>query len=166
VIDNGALVVQNGALSLSAGLSGSGVAIIQGATLSVAGAISTASLNFQGPGTLAAGRPAAITSEINGFGVGDTIDFQNLIATGFSFAGGTLTLDDGAVAVTTVAFSGDLTEADFSLRADGHGGQIVSYTGDDAGLGMSGREEMDGIWRNDGEGITGFVHSVALFGRS
>jgi hypothetical protein len=166
VIDDGALVAQNGALSLGSDLSGSGVAIIQSATLSVAGAISTANLNFQGPAALFAGRPAAITSEINGFGSGDVIDLQNLIATTFSFSGGTLTLDNGAMSVATLLFSGDLTAADFSLRADGHGGQIVSYTGDEDGWAFGYRGGMNWSGHGGAGGLAGIADSLVLFGRS
>jgi len=66
---------------------------------------------------------------LSGFGSGDVIDVQKIVATTLSFLSGTLTLENGGSAVDTLFFSGNLTQSDFSLSSDGQGGTDVLFSG-------------------------------------
>jgi hypothetical protein len=128
-------VTDDGRLTLATPVTGTGnIALGSGATLTADQSVSGIGISFGGPGHLNLAAPASFASTITAFGAGDTVDLQHLTATTATFAGGTLTLEDGAATVGTLAFAGTFTSNNFSLSADGHGGTVLSYTTGTAAL--------------------------------
>jgi hypothetical protein len=127
----GALLAQGGTLTLYAAATGAGTATIaEAATLFAGAALGIAEVDFSpGGGTLSLGVPGAVSSTLSGFGGGDVVDVQNLLATTLTFAGGTLTLLDGATPVDTLVFAGRYAADDFGIRPDDHGGTDIVYVG-------------------------------------
>jgi hypothetical protein len=69
--------------------------------------------------------PAAFTGTILGFVAGNTLDLTGRPATGLSFAGGVLAVQNGGTVVASLHFAGSCTSADFSIGPDGHGGTEI-----------------------------------------
>ncbi len=130
----GALTAQGGTLGLHAIVTGTGaITIDAGATLDVFGTLTAAGIDFASGGdTLVLGKPADVTTTLSGFGTGDTVDLQKIIATTLTYSGGTLTLLDGTTPVKTLILSGDYTLADFAVQSDGGTGTDVYYAAQDA----------------------------------
>jgi hypothetical protein len=133
IIDNGSLLASAGTLAIASAVSGSGGAVIEnGASLNDAAAFTLSEVTFTGAGELGLAAPASFTGTVDGFGSGDQIDLGKLAATSLSFAGGTLTVHDGAAVVDQLHFAGSYTSADFGLAADSHGGSLINFVAADA----------------------------------
>jgi hypothetical protein len=65
------------------------------------------------------------TGTILGFAAGDILDLTGRGATGVTYAGGVLTVQNGGAVVATLNLAGSYTTADFSVGADGHGGTNI-----------------------------------------
>jgi hypothetical protein len=71
--------------------------------------------------------PGDFGGHISGFGGNDLIDLVNTVALNKSFAGGVLTLSDGATPVAHLNFNGAYSTSSFSLSPDHHGGTLVHF---------------------------------------
>ena len=133
VTNQGTMMVLAGAALVvsTACLGGTGSVCISaaGGTLELLqGAVASQSVGFLGAaGLLELGTPAAFQGVIAGFTNGDQVDLLKTPETGFSFAGGALTVQNGTTVVATLAFTGALTSASFNLAADGHGGTLITH---------------------------------------
>ena len=65
------------------------------------------------------------TGTISGFAAGDTLDLTGRPATGVTYSGGVLTVQNGATVVATLNLAGSYTSADFSVGSDGQGGTAI-----------------------------------------
>jgi hypothetical protein len=130
----GRISAEHGTLTLHGPTSGAGtVTIAAGATLAADGILSVTNLDLSGAGaTLMLGKPAEVTSQLSGFGTGDVVDLEKLTATTFTYAGGTLTLLNGAQIVDTLSLAGSYTASDFTLQSDGSTGTDLLYAGTQA----------------------------------
>jgi hypothetical protein len=82
--------------------------------------------------TVTLDNPAAFTGTIWGFMAGDILDLTGQAATGVTYAGGVLTVQNGGTVVAALNLAGSYTSADFSVASDGHGGTgigIAAATG-------------------------------------
>jgi hypothetical protein len=68
---------------------------------------------------------AAFTGTIMGFTAGDILDLTGLTATGVTYAGGVLTVQNGGTFVAAINLAGSYTSADFSIGSDGLGGTNI-----------------------------------------
>jgi hypothetical protein len=131
VID-GTLTVAGSTLDLADGTSGTGTIIIgTGATLEVQALTDVADVTFAagGPGHFLVQTPSLPSSELIGFGAGDTIDLAHIRVRSLGFANGILTLDNASGAtIGSLAFLGNYDTANFTLRADRHGGTDIGFT--------------------------------------
>jgi len=103
-----------------------------GATLMAYGSLSVLRVNFYSflnsyGDTLALAKPTEATSILSGFGAGDIVDLQKLIATTLTYSGGTLTLLNGTHVEDTLSLAGRYTAANFQLQSDGNNGTDVLY---------------------------------------
>jgi hypothetical protein len=158
----GALVALGGTLTLHASVSGSGTATIAaGATLLANGTLGVARVDFASGGdTLVLGKPADVTSTLSGFGTGDVVDLEKLIATTLTYAGGTLTLLDGAQVVDTVSLAGHYKAADFTLQSDGNKGTDILYAGPPATeFGAVGVQDLGLAGLLPDEGLIPYAHA-------
>jgi hypothetical protein len=140
IADNGvisATAAYGGTLALMGNVSGTGLLNISaGATLTVAGNLSTAKLAFLAPaasqptagGTLVLTSTQAPTTVIQGFAGQDTIVLSNISANAFTFSNGTLTLEVGTTIVDTLKFAGNYTAANFSLFQSPGVGENITYS--------------------------------------
>jgi hypothetical protein len=123
--------------TLNGTINGTGTLTVgSGGTLSLDGTVSIKTILFAAGGqeTLALGTPSAVTSTFAGFGTGDQIDLAGVQATSLKYAEGILTLFDANHSVVdTLAFSGQYTQADFSLQAKGNDTDVL-YDGTPAHL--------------------------------
>jgi hypothetical protein len=123
----------NAIWTLNGTVSGAGtLALGGGATLTLGGTISIGTIAFAAGGALlTAEAPHALTSTFSGFGTGDVIDLANLVATSFSYANNTLTLFNNGdkPPVDLLTFAGNLSQSDFTLKSDGHGGTDILHAG-------------------------------------
>lgn len=130
--NTGRVAVSGGVLSVGGALSGGGTLSLGGdgeAVLGGAGA--GAVIAFSGPGTLSLTSPARFAGTLSGFGAGDEIDLGGLIANAFTYAGGTLSLEQttsgGTSVVDTLAMPGLANPSALALAADGTGGTELLY---------------------------------------
>jgi hypothetical protein len=107
--------------SLTADIQGPGTLTIgQGAILSLSGTISIQSVAFASGGgeKLTLQTPATVTSTIDGFAAGDTIDLVGILANALTYQSGTLTLlGAGGQAVDQLHLAGSYTASDFALHS-------------------------------------------------
>jgi len=75
--------------------------------------------------TVTVDNTAAFTGMISGFAAGDILDLTGKAATGATYAGGVLTVQNGGTIVAAFNLAGSYTSADFSLGSDGHGGTAI-----------------------------------------
>jgi len=68
---------------------------------------------------------AAFTGMISGFAAGDILDLNGKAATGATYAGGVLTVQNGGTIVAAFNLARSYASADFSLGSDGHGGTAI-----------------------------------------
>jgi len=109
-----------------------------------------------GGGTVVEAQGATISGAIGGWGSPDTIDLQGVQASSFTFTAGTLTLYGANHAVVgDFAFTGTLSQADFAIGSDGHGGTDIT----DPNAGAASRSLMHGDFGFDHPG-----ESVANWG--
>jgi len=128
------IVRQDARLTFTGGLSGGGlVQLDAGATLTADAGLGAATLRFADGGneTLVLGSTDAVATTLSGFGASDTIDLASVV-TSLTYLHNTLTLLDGSSKVLALALSGEYTAADFSLKADHHGGTDIVYAGPSA----------------------------------
>ena len=116
--------------TLTGTVSGNGTATVgAGASLSLNGAVGIAALAFASAasGMLRLSEPGQVSSTVHGFGAGDVIDVEGVRATSLGYSHGTLTLYGSTHAVVDrLDFAGNLTDADFGLHVDGHGGTDIT----------------------------------------
>ncbi len=132
IVNNGTIVAEGGTLTLATGLSGAASGTVQidsGATLVANSSVSGNHMTFGGPASLILVDPQAFAGTIGSFGSGDVIDVQGVNANTLTYAGGTLTLENGSTVLDTLSFSGNYTLADFSLSPDGKDGTDISFSG-------------------------------------
>jgi hypothetical protein len=67
----------------------------------------------------------AFTGTISGFAAGDILDLIGKAATGVTYAGGVLTVQNGGTVVAAFNLAGSYNTADFSVGSDGHGGTVI-----------------------------------------
>jgi hypothetical protein len=135
VVDDGTIASAKEAplLTIETAVTGTGtITIAVGSTVVADGAVSGVGVDFAKYGTLTLAAPASVTSTLSGFHTGDVVDLQGLVANTLSYAGGTLTLSKGSVAVDKLYFSGSHTLGDFALQSDTMGGTDVVYSGTQA----------------------------------
>jgi hypothetical protein len=129
----GSISAEGGTLDVHGDISGFGTLTIDpGATLMAYGAVSVLRVSFgsfigSSGDTLALAKPTEATSILSGFGAGDVVDLQKLIATTLTYSGGTLTLLDGTHVEDTLSLAGRYTAANFQLQSDGNNGTDVVY---------------------------------------
>ena len=118
----------HGSLTLGGATSGAGKITLEGgAVLTTTAGVTGVGVAFNGGATAVLDSVASFSSTISGFGHGDTIDLANLRVSSVKYLNGTLTLKDGSATVGSLAFSADLTQGNFSVGADGHGGSDITY---------------------------------------
>jgi len=129
VINNGTFATGAGTLSFDKKISGTGTLGIGTGTLSLlSGAVATQSVRFeQSAGRLDLAHPTDFSAPISDFAAQDKIDLLDTKATGFTFAGGTLTLEDGSKTVASLSFTGSYTQNDFAISTDNHSGTLISF---------------------------------------
>jgi len=144
IVNHGSIVAEGGTLTLATGLTGAGSGIVQidsGAALVVDSFVHRSQIAFGGPASLMLVDPKAFAGTIGSFGSGDVIDVEKLAANTLTYAGGTLTLEQGSTVLDTLTFSGSYTAADFGLASDGHGGTNISFAGEPTDSAAAG-----GVW--------------------
>jgi hypothetical protein len=129
VTNNGTLATGAGTLSFEKKISGTGTLGIGTGTLSLlGGAFATQSVQFeQSSGLLDITNPTSFSAPIIDFAANDKIDLLKTASTTFTFAGGTLTLDDGAKQVAALHFAGTYTQNDFATATDNHNGTLITF---------------------------------------
>ena len=78
-----------------------------------------------GHGTVVVEPGAMFGGVVANFGTYDLIDFAHVTATGFNFAGGTLTILNSGTVVETLAVSGTVAASGLGLISDGAGGVAI-----------------------------------------
>jgi hypothetical protein len=136
VVDDGTITAaasgdETGKLNIVTPITGTGtLALDSGQELIAHGSVSVANIVFNTgtSETLYFLAPRDVTSDISGFGAGDTIDLHDQKVRSLSYANGTLTLL-GAHGVTleTLSLTGDYTTADFTMATDHHGGTDIGF---------------------------------------
>ncbi len=110
--------------SLVADVSQQGTAVIgDGGTLALAaGAASSQSLAFTGPGTLELAAPNAVLGTISGFGPGDAIDLTQLafapVSESVGWSAGTLSITSGGTVAVALRVAGSYAAGAFTLATD------------------------------------------------
>jgi hypothetical protein len=126
----GTIEASGGALTIAGSVTGTGGALLidNGATLNLGAAVSGDNIAFAAAGksVLTLGAAGSVASAISGFDTGDAIDLENLRATSDSYAGGVLSLFDGAARVASLSIVGSYAGQVFALSADGAGGTDVT----------------------------------------
>jgi hypothetical protein len=148
-VNAGAVSVSAGTLSFLGSAANNGAITALAATASFADAVSgTGTLDIGAAGTMAllagAGMgqtatfaastgaldltaPLSFDGLIAGFGASDQIDLVNTAETSYSFANGTLTVENGNTTVASLRFSGSYNTGSFTLAGDGHGGTLITF---------------------------------------
>jgi hypothetical protein len=126
----GTIEASGGALTIAGPVTGTGGALLidNGATLNLGAAVSGDNIAFAAAGksVLTLGAAGSVASAISGFATGDAIDLEKLRATSDSYAGGVLSLFDGAARVASLSIVGSYAGQVFALSADGAGGTDVT----------------------------------------
>jgi hypothetical protein len=129
--NGGTLDVAGGTTTMHATVGGTGKLDIGAAgTLSLllgAGSGQTADF-LAGTGLLELTKPLDFAGFIDGFAGSDRIDLIGTAATGFTYAGGILTVTDKTTVVAKLHFDGSYVQGDFKLASDGHAGTNISFT--------------------------------------
>jgi len=148
--NSGLIWADGGNITINGAVTGSGTALINGATLEFSGT-SSANVAFEDGnfGTLVLDNPITYTGQISGFGGGigsqnsDSIELKGIVfdaGTSWTYSdnagsdtGGTLTIfetvDGTKNAVNSLTFAdGDYTTANFVLGSDGNGGTLITDT--------------------------------------
>jgi hypothetical protein len=129
VSNTGTMAATGATLSLDRAVTGVGMLGLGagGALNLVAGSDAGQTVDFLGNATLDLHAADAFAGHISGFGGNDVIDLVNTLADNKSFAGGVLTLSEGATPVAHLHFNGAYSTSSFSLSADHHGGTLVHF---------------------------------------
>jgi hypothetical protein len=128
--NNGTMNAGTGVLTLASEALGAGTFTIgtAGTLVLENGAASAQAVQFgSSTGLLDLGHPLGFEGAIGGFTGKDMIDLLNTASTGFTFSGGTLTVENGTATAAKLAFAGFYAGADFALGSDGHGGTVVGF---------------------------------------
>jgi hypothetical protein len=118
---------------------GTGVGTLNGLGTSFAN-FETVVFDANADWTVTLDNPAAFTGVVSGFGSGDILDLTGKAATGVSYSGGVLTVENGGTVVATFNLAGSYSSADFSIGADGHGGTAIGIA-----AGLFGQYMADGF---------------------
>jgi hypothetical protein len=150
--------VDGGSGSNTIELQAGGTAILTGLGTSFVN-ISTVAIDPGAAWTVGISNPAAFAGDtISGFARTDVIDLAGVTATSRTYAGGVLTVLNGAATVATMTIPGSFTTASFHLITDGNGGTDITVStvaSDFTGIGQS-----DILWHNASTG------EVALYDSS
>ncbi len=129
IVDLGSIGLARGTLTCVGTVKGAGSLSIAGGGKLVIATGETSIVAFgSGGGTLQAAAAPALGGIITGWSAGDVVDLTGSIATSGTFANGRLTLyGSNHQSLSTLAFGGSLTSANFSV-AQVHGeGAVISY---------------------------------------
>jgi hypothetical protein len=130
VSNTGTMSSSGGTLSIATQVSGSGTLLIgtAGAVLLQDGVVAAQTVEFKGTtGLLDLSEISNFAASITDFGAKDRIDLLNTKITGFTFAGGDLTLKDGTTQLGVLSFVGPYTQSDFATASDGHSGTVITF---------------------------------------
>jgi hypothetical protein len=132
--DGGEILVADGMLRLSRGLSGTGgVTIDNGASFEVAGSVASGIIVTLGTSSdLLINHLSEFAGEVSNFVEGDTLDIGQKITGATAASDGTLTLLDNGVSVGTLRLAQNDSGDIFSTGTDGNGGTLLEITGADA----------------------------------
>jgi hypothetical protein len=125
--NNGIIDVIGSTTTISANVSGSGTAIIDGnATLRLDGAFTETVTFADNAGTLKLGPSSSFTGHVAGFASGTTLDVLGFLATKviYDSSNGTLTVSD-ATHTASIKLTGDFSNSTFLFSSDGHGGTNI-----------------------------------------
>jgi hypothetical protein len=125
----GTVRAQNGTLTLTGDLSGTGkLQIADGGILDLQGR-DPLGINFIGAaGVLRIEKTAAVTGTIGHLAVGDVIDLAGVTATQAGRVGGNLTVTKGDGSKLVLHVAGALTGNHFAISSDGAGGSNLTLT--------------------------------------
>jgi hypothetical protein len=131
VTNAGTMKAAGGTLDFAKQVAGIGtLGVGQGGTLLLADGTGTGqNVQFQGvTGLLELTTPSAFGGFIDDFGAANQIDLVNTAATGFTFTGGVMSVQDNGATVASLNFVGPYHQSDFVLASDGHGGTMLTFT--------------------------------------
>jgi len=130
VTNSGTMSAGTGTLTLATEVLGTGNLTIGAAgTLALEdGASASQTVQFGATsGLLDLTDPLAFDGAISDFGGKDQIDLLNTASTTFTFASGTLTIENGSATVAKLDFAGAYTKSDFAISSDAHGGTLLTF---------------------------------------
>src|SRR5579872_4878836 len=171
--------VENGVISGTGSLvqDGSGTTVLTQANSYTGGTLlGGGGLELQQPGSVGSGTITFLnettttlqidgvsmpSNQIIGFNDGDAIDLSNIVATGWSYSGGVLTLLNGSTTVALLNLSTPFAHPDFGVASDGAAGTIIHLEpppADFTGNGFSGLlwQNTDGtpaVWEVNGTSV-------------
>ena len=129
VLNQGTILATDGTSGVGINLGGGGTIVNQGLIATSAGN-SAAAVRFgdnnYATALLVLDPGSTLVGAIAGFANNDVIDFASIGITGETFSNNVLTLTDGGVMLSTLAFTGGLQAQEFTLSSDGHGGTQVT----------------------------------------
>ena len=139
IINDGTINAVGGTLTLTGGITGTGVlGIAAGAALLLSGPVAaTQTIAFASsgaPGTLVLATPAQVAACITGFANGDSIELVGVTATQVAYANGVLTMigpggpDNSLRAVASLDLAGTYAINSFTVTQDGQGDSFISAT--------------------------------------
>jgi hypothetical protein len=129
--NNGTVVDSSASLVLNGAVSGTGtLSIGAGAAVSLLGGASSGqTVDFLASGgELSVKSPLAFLGTIAGFGGSDVITLTKTAETGYGFANGVLTVEDGSSTVASLTFAGSYAMQDFSVTTNIHGNTVITYS--------------------------------------
>lgn len=128
--NSGTILASLGTVEIDGSITGTGALAISGGTMLLQGSIAAGqTISFKGyaPATLELGMATAVPLVFASFQSVDTIDLENVVATGSSYSGGELHVVAGARDVADLQFPTGYGLSDFALWPDGHGGTDIVY---------------------------------------
>jgi hypothetical protein len=129
--NNGTVADSSASLVLNGAVSGTGtLSIGAGAAVSLLGGASSGqTVDFLASGgELSVKSPLAFLGTIAGFGGSDVITLTKTAETGYGFANGVLTVEDGSSTVASLTFAGSYAMQDFSVTTNIHGNTVITYS--------------------------------------
>ncbi len=130
VSGGGVVDASGGVLKITGSVTGAGTLMIENAATLEVGRGVSGGIDFAAAATpaetLILDVPGSAIGTITGFAAGDTIDLKGLAATGDTYAGGVLTVLNGAKAVATLTIAGSFPGMHFQPSGDGQGGTEIT----------------------------------------
>src|SRR5258708_33978419 len=124
--NDGAIIVNGGALTVTGPVTGTGSMTIDSGTVELGGA-DVGTVTFAGTGTLKLDQPQSFSGTIAGLVPTDTLDLGGVSATGASISSNTLTVNETGGASLTLNITGIPTGATVQVVSDGHGGRDLTF---------------------------------------